>query len=102
MVCVPAAVTVAVIVRVTAVLLLGTLPTSQTPVPLSYVPWLAVCETYVSPAGSWSVTCTPVATFPRLWSETVKTTFSPAFGVALLTVFVSERSECLTKKMMKA
>ena len=48
-----------------------------------------------SPAGSGSVTCTPVAAFgPALVRVTVKVIVSPTLGVGLLTVLVSARSAC--------
>src|SRR5262245_54020042 len=60
LVAVAALATVAVRVRVCGVPGL-TVPAVQTPVVLLYVPWLGLAETKVSPAGSRSVTCTPVA-----------------------------------------
>ena len=72
-------------------------PTVQTPVPLLYVPWPAVAETKVRPAGNRSVTWTPVALLgPLLVAVTVKATFWPAIGEALLTVFVIAMSALLT------
>src|SRR5207302_6925608 len=56
----PVVVTVAVMVSVSEAPL-ATAPMFQTPVPLLYVPALGVADTKVNPAGSWSVTCTPVA-----------------------------------------
>ena len=52
------------------------------------MPWLGLADTKVSPAGSRSVTCTPVAASgPLLVSVTVKVIWSPTLGVGLLTVF---------------
>ena len=59
------------------------------------MPWLGVALTKVSPAGSRSVTCTPVAaSAPWLDSVTVKVIWSPTLGVASLTVLVTDRSAC--------
>src|SRR2546430_4495545 len=80
----PVDVTVAVRSRVTDTPL-ATAPMSHTPVPLVYVPWLGVAETNVSPAGSWSVICTPVASEgPLLVTVIVKVTFDPSVTVPLL------------------
>ena len=52
-------------------------------------------DTKVSPAGSRSVTCTPVAASgPLLVRVTVKVIWSPTLGVASLTVLVTARSAC--------
>jgi hypothetical protein len=57
------------------------------------VPWLGLADTKLTPAGSRSVTNTPVASSGlRLDSVTVKMIWSPTLGVASLTVFVTARS----------
>ena len=72
-----------------------TSPTVQTPVELSYVPWLGVSETNVSPAGSRSVSTTLVAASgPALLSLTRKVIVSPTLGVGSLTVLATDRSAC--------
>ena len=54
-----------------------------------------MADTKVRPAGSRSVTCTPVAgSGPALVTVTVKVIWSPTLGVALLTVFDTARSAC--------
>src|SRR5262245_42394865 len=69
-----------------------TVPTTHRPVLLSYVPWLGFADTKVRPAGSWSVTCTPVASSgPLLVNVTVNVIWSPTFGVASLTVLSMPR-----------
>src|SRR5205823_12912580 len=88
----PVAVTVAVRARVTEAPL-AMAPMSQTPVPLVYVPWLGVAETNVSPAGSWSVICTPVASEgPLLVTVIVKVTFDPTVTVPLLAILATAMS----------
>src|SRR5438045_1257475 len=80
--------TVAVMIRV-ALPRLATAPTSHTPVPEVYVPWLGVLLTIVSPAGNRSVTLMPLASLgPLLVSVMVKVIVSSTLGVALLTTFV--------------
>src|ERR1700674_2013471 len=85
-------VTVAMIDRV-ALAVLAMAPMSHNPVAALYVPALGVAETKVSPAGSWSVTCTPVALLgPLLVAVMVNVTFVFRFGVALLTVLAMAMS----------
>ena len=85
-------VTVAVIVS-EAVAALARLPIVQRPVPLLYDPAEAVDDTKVKPAGSASVTTTPVAAAgPLFVAVIVNVTFEFTGGVALLTVFVTARS----------
>src|SRR4029077_20425470 len=72
---------------------LASVPTVQTPVPERYEPVLGVPETKVNPAGSRSVTCTPVALLgPLLVAVRVKVTLLPKLGVALSTVLVTAMS----------
>ena len=57
------------------------------------MPTLGTAETKVRPAGSRSVTCTPVALLgPLLVAVTVKVTLVFWFGVVLLTVLVMAMS----------
>src|SRR6478735_333132 len=57
------------------------------------MPWLVVADTNVNPLGSRSSSSTPVAVSgPLFMSVTVNVTWSPTFGVALLTVLVNARS----------
>jgi hypothetical protein len=54
-----------------------------------------LADTKLTPAGSRSVTCTPVASSgPGLNSPTVKMIWSSTLGVASLTVLVTARSAC--------
>src|SRR5262245_43408616 len=70
-------------------------PIAQTPLVLLYVPWLAVAETKVTPAGNWSVRVTPVAASGPVFRRViVKVIWSPTLGVGLLTAFVTARSAC--------
>src|SRR6202521_4709919 len=83
----PVVVTVATTVRV-AEAPLASDPMVQTPVPVANVPVDGVPETSVSPLGSGSVTCTPVASdAPALWAVIVNVTFEPVTTVALLAIF---------------
>ena len=76
---------------------LAKLPIAQTPVPLVYVPVDGVELTKVYPAGSWSVTDTPVAALgPALLAVSVKVTLLPTFGVAVLAVLVIPTLDCGT------
>ena len=57
------------------------------------MPWPAVAEMKLSPAGSASVTRTPVALLgPLSRAVMVKVTFWPTLGVALLTLLVTAMS----------
>ena len=57
------------------------------------VPALGAADTKVRPAGSESVTCTPVALLgPLLVAVTVKVTLEPKLGVALSTILVTAMS----------
>src|SRR5204863_1568863 len=86
LVIVPVPVTVANRVRVADVAL-GRDPIVQTPVTLSYVPKLGLAETKVRPAGSKSVTWTPVASEgPALKAVTVYVTGEPTMTVGLLEI----------------
>ena len=68
-------------------------PTSHTPVPLSYVPTDGASESYVSPAGRTSRTCTPVAsTGPLFITVIVNSTRSLALGAGLSTPLVTATS----------
>src|SRR5206468_2801859 len=70
-----------------------TVPTSQAPVALLYVPWLGAAETKARPAGSRSATDTLVAASgPLLVRVMVKVTVSPRLGVGLLTTLARARS----------
>src|ERR1700730_10663338 len=61
------------------------------------MPALGAADTNVKPAGSRSVTCTPVALLgPLLLAVMVNVTFVFWFGVALLTVLVTAMSACDT------
>ena len=92
LVIVPVPVTVANRVRVADVAL-GSDPIVQTPVTLSYVPELGLAETKVRPAGSKSVTWTPVASEgPALKAVTVYVTGEPTMTVGLLAVLVTPTS----------
>src|SRR4029077_16596258 len=73
---------------------LASAPMFQMPVPALYaVPALGADDTYVRPAGSVSVTCTPVAlTGPLLWAVMVNVTLLFKFGVALSTILVMAMS----------
>src|SRR6202521_3908940 len=73
---------------------LATAPMFQMPVPELYVvPALGTEDTYVRPAGSRSVTCTPVALLgPLLVAVMVNVTLVPWFGRVLSTSFVMARS----------
>ena len=83
--------TVAVMVRVWGAAVV-TVPTAQMPVAGSYVPWLGVDETKVTPAGSRSVNWTPVAASgPLSVRVTVKVIVSPTLGVGSLTILPSAR-----------
>ena len=54
-----------------------------------------MADTKVRPAGSRSVTCTPVAeSGPLLLSVTVKVIVSPTLGVGSSTVLLTWRSAC--------
>ena len=91
LVCAAGPATVAVRVSV-ACAPLASAPTVQRPVAGSYVPWLGRNETRGSPAGSRSVTSTPVASAgPLSPSVTVKVTVSPTLGRGLLTLLLSAR-----------
>ena len=71
LVVVPGAVTVALIVSV-PVAPTGSAPTDHTPDVGSQPPWVALAATSATPAGSRSVTATPVASSgPRLSTVTV-------------------------------
>ena len=71
------------------------LPTVQRPVAEAYVPWLGFELTRLSPAGSRSVTWTPVPLAgPLSVRVTVKVIVSPTLGVGLLTVLTRARSAC--------
>src|SRR5262249_37811458 len=73
----------------------ASVPTAHRPVPLSYEPRPGTADTNWSPAGSKSVTATPVAASgPLLGSVTVNVTVSPTLGVGFLTDFLSARSAC--------
>src|SRR5919109_3073362 len=68
-------------------------PMFQTPVALLYVPVLAVAETKLVPAGSWSVIWTPVASEgPLLVTVTVKSTLEPTVTVPLLATLATAMS----------
>ena len=57
------------------------------------MPTLGAAETKVRPAGSRSVTCTPVALLgPLLVAVTVKVTLVPRLGVGLSTILVMAMS----------
>src|SRR5881296_2701577 len=72
---------------------LGSDPIVQRPVMLSYVPVLGLAETKVRPAGSKSVTWTPVASEgPALMAVTVYVTGEPTMTVGLLAVLVTPTS----------
>ena len=72
---------------------MSTVPTSQTPVPSVYVPWLGKADTNSRPDGSLSRTVTPVAvSAPRFESVIVNVMMSPTFGVASLTCLSMARS----------
>ena len=59
------------------------------------MPWLGVADTNDKPAGSRSVTSTPVAASgPALVRVTVNVITSPTFGVGLLTDLATCRSAC--------
>src|SRR5262249_11148030 len=84
--------TVAVSVRV-ACAPLAREPTSQSPVAAVYVPWLGLAVTKAKPAGSRSVTRTPVAADgPLSVSVPGNVTVSPTLGRGLLTVLTRARS----------
>ena len=88
-----AVVTVALMVRVTLAPLFIR-PICHTPVPDVYVPCDGTAETNVSPAGSRSVTRTPVVkSGPLLVTVMVKVTAFP--GVTLLAVIARLRSDVL-------
>ena len=71
-------------------------PIDQTPVAASYVPVLGNAAMPVgifSSAGSWSVTCTPLASSaPTLLAVTVNWTGCPAAGTTVSTVICSAMS----------
>src|SRR5262245_16343603 len=72
-----------------------TVPTVQTPLVLSYEPWLGVADTKVSPAGSRSWIVTLLAeSGPAFVSVTVKVIVLPTLGVGLLTILLMTRSAC--------
>ena len=59
------------------------------------MPALGVAETKVNPAGSWSVTCTPVALDgPAFVTVMVKSTFEPTTALPLLAIFATAMSAC--------
>src|SRR4029077_17403764 len=92
----PVVVTVAVRLNVTEAPL-PIAPMFHTPVPLVYVPCEGTDETYVSPAGSWSVTTTPLAfEGPLLVTVIVNVTFEPAVTVPLLAILATAMSACET------
>src|SRR4051794_13413062 len=74
----------------------ASVPTVQTPVPLLYSA-AGVADTKDSPAGSTSVTLTPLAVLTPgpallLVMVSVKVTLAPTTGEALLTLLVNSRS----------
>jgi len=72
-------------------------PAVQSPVPLTYVPWLGVSEEYVTPEGSTSVMTIFVASFgPLLVSVMVYVIVSPSPGAASSTIFVIARPPSLS------
>jgi hypothetical protein len=75
----------------------ATVPTCQTPVPASKLPWLGAADRNCRPAaGNWSVTSTPWATLgPRFESVIVNVTVSPTLGVGSSTVLTTARSAVL-------
>ena len=57
------------------------------------MPTLGVADTNVTPAGSWSVICTPVASEgPLLVTVMVKSTFDPTVMVPLLAILATAMS----------
>ena len=78
----------------------GMVPTAQTPVTGLYVPWSALCDAWVSPVGSRSVTSTPVASADalELAMVMVKVTRASTVAEATSTVLVSDRSAATRAK----
>jgi hypothetical protein len=72
-------------------------PTSHRPAPGAYVPRSGTSDCQVSPAGSGSATCTPVAeSGPAFRTVTVNVTASPASAPAASTVLTTARSTAST------
>src|SRR5262245_1051978 len=80
-----------------------TVPTFHNPVARSEERRVGKDDRKLTPAGSWSVTCTPVAASGAVTDGvTVKVIVSPTLGVASLTVLASDSLACPAVAVMRA